>query len=392
MSETTEQLACSHFRQTFGYPPRWLASAPGRVNLIGEFTDFNGGFVLPMAIEQRTAIAAAPNRLDEIVVRSEATNETVLFDVQRPLSPEPRGRWSNYVKGVLAGFVGAGWRPTGFNAVVTSSVPMGAGLSSSAALESATALLLSSMGHPLHLDLTQIATLCQRAEHEYAQVPCGIMDQFISLMGRNDHVLLLDCQSNSPTWIRWADPGVAVLVVNTNVKHKLSTSQYAVRRLACENAARAMGVASLRVAELDMLREHTAYLEEDSLRCARHVLTENHRTRQAALCVREGDWSGFGHLLYASHESLRADYQVTCKELDLVVDIAKQIGIEGGVYGARMTGGGFGGCVIALVRASLEGRISEAIAQGYRRQVGFDPSIFVARPSNGATACEIGDV
>jgi galactokinase len=382
MSEA-EQLACSAFRKTFGHAPVWLTSAPGRVNLIGEFTDFNGGFVLPMAIEQRTALAAAPNHLNEIVLRSEASDETVSFELGRPLAPDPKGRWTNYPKGVLAGFVGRGASLTGFNAVIASTVPIGAGLSSSAALEAATELLFERVcGSPL--DPVERALLCQRAEHLYAQVPCGLMDQYISLMGRPGQVLLLDCLSNSPAWIPWDDPTVTVLVVNTGVKHELSSGEYASRREACYAAARAMRVSSLREAGLDLLKAHETDMSEISMRCARHVIGENHRTRQAAGCIRDRDWAGLGELLYDSHESLRWDYRVSCRELDLVVHLAQRIGLAGGVFGARMTGGGFGGCAILLMRTEAQAHVAQEIETAYRRATGLAPRVFASRPCGGA--------
>jgi len=388
MSDIAEAQACIAFRRAFGHSPRWLASAPGRVNLIGEFTDFNGGFVLPMAIEQRTAIAAAANQLDTIVIRSEATGETVSFDTHRLPAPDPKGRWSNYPKGVLAGFLGRGWVPQGFNAVITSTVPMGAGLSSSAALESAMALLLERACETV-LEPVSKALLCQRAEHTYAQVPCGLMDQYICLMGKPNAVLLLDCQSNTPTWIPWTDPDVTVVVVNTQVKHELSNSEYALRRAACERAAQDMGFSSLREADLDLLKAHETDMEDRSIRCARHIITENHRTRQAAVCIRELDWGGLGSLMYDSHESLRHDYQVSCRELDFVVDLAREMGAGEGVYGSRMTGGGFGGCAIVLVKSEAQPTVIRQIEGAYRRVFGIEPAVFASRPCGGAASREL---
>jgi galactokinase len=370
------------FQARFGRPPRWLASAPGRVNLIGEFTDFNDGFVLPMAIERRTVIAAAPNNTPgKIVLRSEATGESVTVDLSQGLRPDAKGSWANYPKGVLAGFLELGYQPHGFDAVIHSTVPIGAGLSSSAALETAMASLLESVTG-VTLDPVDKILLCQKAEHTYAGVPCGIMDQFISTLGRCGQVMLLDCRSRQPTWLPWSDPSVAVLVINTNVKHELSSSGYADRRRSCENAARIMGVSSLREANLEKLSRVS--MDEMSVRCARHVITEIERTVRAAECIRASDWPEFGRLMGASHVSLRDDYQVSCFELDTAVEIAQGIGREGGVFGCRMTGGGFGGCAVALIETAAQDAIVREIAAAYLRSTGIEASLFVSRPAEGA--------
>jgi galactokinase len=372
------------FQTHFGRPPRWLASAPGRVNLIGEFTDFNDGFVLPMAIERRTAIAAAPNIYpDKIVLRSQATGETVSLDLSEALRPENKGRWTNYPKGVLAGFIESGLRPRGFDAVIHSTVPIGAGLSSSAALETAMASLLE-MITGVTLDPVDKILLCQKAEHKFAGVPCGIMDQFISALGRPGQVLLLDCRSRVPTWLPWSDPSVAILVINTNVKHELSSSGYADRRKSCEKAARAMDVQSLREATLEKLRQVSGSLNEMSVRCARHVIGEIERTVQAAECIRRSDWVEFGRLMGESHISLRDDYAVSCFELDTAVAIAQGIGRKGGVFGCRMTGGGFGGCAVALIETAAQDAIVREIAAAYLQQTKIEPTLFVSRPAEGA--------
>ena len=384
MMEDVVSRARAAFSAHFGKAPRWLASAPGRVNLIGEFTDFNDGFVLPMAIERRTVIAAAPNVYpDRIVLRSEATGETVTVDLAEVLRPQSKGRWANYPKGVLAGFLESGLRPRGFDAVIHSTVPIGAGLSSSAALETAMATLLETITG-VTLDPIDKILLCQKAEHTFAGVPCGIMDQFISALGRSGQVMLLDCRSKQPTWLPWSDPAVAVLVINTNVKHELSSSGYADRRKSCENAARAMGVPSLREATLEKLREVSSSLDELSVRCARHVIGEIERTVQAAECIRRSDWVNFGRLMGESHVSLRDDYAVSCFELDTAVEIAKGIGREGGVFGCRMTGGGFGGCAVALIETASQEAIVREIAAAYLRRTGIEATLFVSRPAEGA--------
>ncbi len=370
------------FTAHYGRAPHWIASAPGRLNLIGDHTDYNDGFVLPMAIELRTAIAAAPNGFERIVLRSVATSETAVIDLAGPLQPEGPGRWINYPKGVLAGFVAQGHRPRGFDALIASTVPIGAGLSSSAALEAATATLLEAVC-AVELDPVRKALLCQDAEHAYAGVPVGIMDPFICILGRRDQVLLLDCRSRESEWLPLEDPDVTVLAINTHVKHRLAESGYAQRRRQCEAAARALGVRTLREADLGML-ERCAGLDELTRRRARHVITEIARTVEAARCLRAGDWPALGALIDSSHESLSRDYEVSSPELDAVVEIARSIGLRGGVFGCRMTGGGFGGCAVALIATRETAAIMSEIGRQYRRRTGIAATMFVSRPAAGA--------
>jgi len=384
MMQDVVSRARAAFTTHFGKAPKWLASAPGRVNLIGEFTDFNDGFVLPMALERRTVIAAAPNgSTDKIVLRSEATGETATLSLAETLRPDAKGRWSNYPKGVVAGFMDRGIRLQGFDAVIDSSVPIGAGLSSSAALETATASLLEALSG-VTLEPVDKILLCQKAAHTFAGVPCGIMDQFISATGRVGQVLLLDCRSKEPTWLPWTDPSVAVLVINTNVKHELSSSGYADRRRSCENAASVMGVPSLREATLEKLNQVAGSLDDMSVRCARHVIGEIERTARAAECIRRSDWSDFGRLMGESHVSLRDDYQVSCFELDAAVEIAQSIGRTGGVFGCRMTGGGFGGCAVALIETTAQEAIIRQVSAAYRERTRIEATLFVSRPAQGA--------
>jgi galactokinase len=382
MDDTAAQ-AIDAFQAQFGRRPRWLATAPGRVNLIGEHTDYNDGFVLPMAIERRMVIAAAPNDSARIVLRSAAVRETVSVELSQPLHPDPKGRWTNYPKGVLAGFLERGYIPRGFDAIVHTDLPIGAALSSSAAFETATASLLEA-ACGVNLDPLDKILLCQQAEHAYAGVPCGIMDQFISAAGRAGQVLLLDCRSKEPTWLPMADPAIAVLVINTNVKHDLSSSAYGERRRHCEIAARALGVASLREATAEKLRDVSASMDAMSVRCARHVIGEIARTLQAAECIRRGAWADFGQLMYESHASLRDDYAVSCVELDTAVEIARGIGRKGGVLGCRMTGGGFGGCAVALIETAAQDAIVREISASYLERTRIEATLFVSRPAQGA--------
>ena len=379
-----EDRAVALFETHFGRAAQWVASAPGRVNLIGEFTDYNAGFVLPMAIGRRTAIAAAQNDSNRVIVRSEAIAAALEIDLAEPLRPERQGSWTNYIRGVMAGALEAGIEVRGFDALISSTVPLGAGLSSSAALEVATATLLEAMGGRA-LDSGCKALLCQRSEQSFAGVPCGIMDPLISTLGRADHVLLLDCRSQACDWLPLTDPSIAILIVNTNVRHQLAGSAYAERRRTCEAAAAALGLRSLREATVTLLHgQEGATLSDDARRCATHVVAENDRTLQAARCIRESDWTTFGRLLDQSHQSLKSDFRVSCAELDAVVEAAQSIGLGGGVYGCRMTGGGFGGCAVALVDSGSIDAIIQRIRSDYCERTGNAASFLVSRPAAGA--------
>ncbi len=375
----------TEFIKLYGRDPRWVVAAPGRVNLIGEHTDYNDGYVFPMAIERYTVIAAAPALKDANRVQLCSTSIAQHFtvDLGKPLMPFQRGTWVNYPTGVIAGFIARGLKPTGFDALVNSTVPLGGGLSSSAALEVATATLLEIVTGT-KLDPVEKALLCQKAEHEYAGMPCGIMDQFISVMGKENHVMLLDCRSRTPELVPMTDPSVRVLIINTNVKHELTGSEYPTRRKQCETAAQMLGLPSLRDATIELLEKAKDKLDTVVYQRARHVIGEIDRTVRAAAAVRASNWAEMGRLMYASHYSLRDDYEVSCAELDVVVEIAKEIGVNGGVYGCRMTGGGFGGCCVALVQADKVEAISTAIAVGYKQTTGIDPTLFVSRPAAGA--------
>ena len=380
------QRAAQAFADMCGHAPRWIASAPGRVNLIGEHTDYNDGFVLPMAIEHRTAIAARITDDGIVRLHSVTTGETASFDIDPDMRPgEPA--WANYVKGVVAGFLQRGARIPGFQAVIDSDVPIGSGLSSSAALEVATATLLEGIS-ATSIDPVDKALLCQKAEHDFAGVPCGIMDQFMSALGREGHLLLLDCRTRNTELVPMSDPSVALLIINTNVKHQLSGGEYAARRAQCEHAAATLGATSLRDVTAGHLDTHKATLSEVVYRRARHVIGEIDRTIEAGHRIRARHWERLGELMYASHRSLRDDYEVSCVELDAVTTIAEQIGVNGGVYGCRMTGAGFGGCCVALVHATAVEPVSTTLANEYHKRTGIAATVFSSRPAAGATIIE----
>jgi len=385
LKELTAHVA-AEFQKKYGRPPRWIVAAPGRVNIIGEHTDYNDGFVFPMAIERYTVIAADRPAKDTnlIQLRSTLGDQPATIDLSKPLKPFPKGVWANYPAGVIAGFLARGLNPGGFDALIHSNVPLGGGLSSSAALEVATATLLEIITGK-KLDPVEKALLCQKAEHDYAGMPCGIMDQFISVMGRENQVLLLDCRSRKSELVPMTDPSVAVLIINTNVKHELTGSEYPARRKQCEAAAKILGVPSLRDATPDALELAKTKMDKVVFRRARHVISEIERTVHAAEGVRASNWPTVGQLMYASHRSLRDDYEVSCKELDTIVEIAESIGLKGGMIGCRMTGGGFGGCTVALVKSDAIEAISKKIAADYKKKTGIEPTIFVSRPAAGAT-------
>ncbi len=277
-------------------------------------------------------------------------------------SPKAQPKWSNYIRGVLAGFQNRGQKIPALDVALHSTVPLGGGLSSSAALEVCTATLIEAATGKT-IDPVEKALLCQKAEHEFAGVPCGIMDQFISVMGRENHLLLLDCRSRKTELVPMSDPSVELLIINTNVKHELSGGEYAQRRAQCETAAKNLGVPSLRDATAAMLENAKGKMDEVVFRRARHVIGEIERTVHAAEAhsrFRLAD--GLANSCMRAIDSLRDDYEVSCKELDAVVEIAEAIGVKGGVYGCRMTGGGFGGCAVALVKTESVEAISKKIA------------------------------
>ncbi len=373
-----------HFQSRYGSEPQWIAAAPGRVNIIGEHIDYNDGFVLPMAIDRYCVIAAGDDTASSTArIYSESADDEVTIALHGTVGHAAAGHWSNYVAGVIAGCTACGMRPAGFRAVIESDVPVGGGLSSSAAIEVATATLMEAVTGQ-SLEPVAKALLCQKAEHDYAGVPCGIMDQFASVMGRPDHLMLLDCRSQEIEPIPFLNPSITVLIINTNVKHELSGGEYAERRAQCESAARKLGVASLRDATLEQLESARPKLEVAEYRRARHAISEIERTQQAAKAMETGEWSQIGSLMYASHTSLRDDYEVSCDELDLLVDLASKIGAGGGVIGSRMTGGGFGGCTVSLVETGKVEQVTKQLSDSYRAASGIEPSILTSRPARGA--------
>jgi galactokinase len=370
------------FRQRFGKAPQVIVRAPGRVNLIGEHTDYNDGFVLPVAIDRQVLVAAAP-RSDRAVhlyaLDFEAQVSFSLDDIRH----DEQQRWSNYQRGVAWVLQEEGLELVGLEAVVTSDVPIASGLSSSAAIEVSTATawqLLSGF----ELDLVQLALLCQRAENQFVGANCGIMDQFISALGQQDHALLIDCRSLDYRLVPLPS-GVAIVVADTMKRRGLVDSEYNARRRECEEGARLLGellpgIRALRDVTSQQFAQHAEQLPPVICRRCRHVIGENARVEGAVAALEAGDVASFGELMVASHQSLRDDYEVSCRELDVMVEAA--LGMEG-VYGSRMTGGGFGGCTVSLVvQEALEG-FGQGVRAAYEAQTGLKPQIYVCQPSQG---------
>lgn len=356
----------------------FVVTAPGRVNLIGEHTDYNGGLVLPMAIDRYVSIRVTPRTDRQAVWRSAAHAGEAVFGLTQQLTPGLKG-WATYPAGVIAGFQKLGWDIPGFEAEVTATLPAGGGLSSSAALEVATATVVETLvGRSLPPAVK--ALLCQRAEHAFAGVPCGIMDQFAVTFARADHALLLDCRTQGVRYVPLDGAAVSVLVVHSGVRHALVDGEYARRRAECAEAARLLGVASLREVATDDWIARGASLPLLEQRRARHVVTEHSRTLDFVAALERADWAEAGHAMYGSHASLRDDYEVSCPELDALVEIARGIP---GVHGCRMTGGGFGGCVVALVDRARADAIAAEFRRAYLARTGIDPAVFATRAVGG---------
>ena len=363
----------------YGVTSNTVAVAPGRVNLIGEHIDYCDGFVLPFAIERAIVIAAAQNGTSEIRVATSSDAEGAVIPLGAPQEiSDPK--WSNYLRGVIEGFRLRGIAVPGFDAFIVSSLPVGAGLSSSAALECAMATLLEGFTG-ISLGTREKALLAQKAEHDFAGVPCGIMDQFASAFGKEDQLILIDCLTGGTEMVPFADPNLTILVSNTKVSHELSDGGYAARRKSTEDGLAAIGKPSWRDVTLADLEGAAGEMDEVTFRRGRHVVGEIGRTIAAAHALKSRFFATLGGLMYASHDSLRDDFEVSCAELDHLVKTAR--GLEG-VIGARMTGGGFGGSTVTLCRADKAEAIAAALVASYEAEFGFAPEIFATRPAEGA--------
>lgn len=369
------------FQQVFGYSQSLDIQAPGRVNLIGEHTDYNDGFVLPCAIDYQTVISASPRQGSVVrVVAADYDNQQDSFDLKDEIVAHPDYLWANYVRGVVKFLMARGYQLTGADLVISGNVPQGAGLSSSASLEVAVGQAFKALNH---LDISQadIALNGQQAENQFVGCNCGIMDQFISALGQKDHALLIDCRSLETRSVAMPE-GYDVVIVNSNVRRGLVDSEYNTRRAQCEEAARHFGVKALRDLNIEQFNARAAELDPVVAQRARHVITENARTLEAADVLASGDMERMAVLMAESHASMRDDFAITVPPIDALVDMIKAvIGTAGGV---RMTGGGFGGCIVSLVPHALTEQVCATVKARYPEVSGLQPTIYICKPSAGA--------
>lgn len=376
-----EDRLIAGFRQAYSAPPSLVTAAPGRVNLIGEHTDYNDGWVMPMAIGFGTMVGARPRSDRRLRITALDLDEQCEFDLEVPIAKGVHGEWSNYVRGVASALLRQGLDLPGAELAIAGDVPQGAGLSSSASLEMATALALAALaGAPEH-DRTALALAGQSAEHEFAGCQCGIMDQLVSARAAAHAALLIDCRSLAVEPVAIPDD-LAVLIVHSGVTRGLVEGEYNLRRRQCEDAAACLGVRALRDADLEMLLSHRSRLAPDTFRRARHVISENARTKDAARALKDRDLAALGVLMAQSHRSMRDDFAITTPELDfLSAFMSQRLGAEGG---ARMTGGGFGGAAIAVApRLAIE-RLAEDVRASYTTPRGAPPSIMIETATEGA--------
>lgn len=385
MSELIKNVKAS-FEQVLGYAPTHIIQAPGRVNLIGEHTDYNDGFVLPCAINYQTVVAAA-KREDNLVrvVSVDYGNAVDEFDITKEIEFQQDKMWANYIRGVVKCLLARGYQFSGVDISVSGNVPQGAGLSSSAALEVVIGQTFKVLFN-LEISQAEIALNGQQAENQFVGCNCGIMDQMISAEGLENHALLLDCRSLETQAVSMPKD-MAVVIINSNKKRGLVDSEYNTRRQQCEEAARIFGVKALRDVTIDEFNQKVSQLDEMVAKRARHVITENDRTLEAAQVLRTNDMKRMGELMAQSHASMRDDFEITVNEIDLLVDMVKEvIGEQGGV---RMTGGGFGGCIVALVPPALVNDVKAIVEAKYQAATGLKESIYVCQAKNGAGLVEI---
>jgi len=381
--EATHRLKAL-FAELYGGHPK-IYRAPGRVNLIGEHTDYNDGFVMPAALNLYTYVAVGPRADRRLRVYSENMGEACDFDLDS-IRPGKSGHWSDYVSGVAGVLESSGYKLRGADLAITSEVPLGSGLSSSAALEVSTAWALLSNSE-IDVDRNAIPKMCQQAEHLYPETKCGIMDQFISCHGRAGHALMLDCRSLDFELLPLPSQ-VRLMVCNTMVRHEHASGGYNTRRQECEDGLQALkqflpGIRALRDVTVNDLEKHRDWLSPVIYRRARHVVTENERVKMAASALQAADMAKLGALMADSHRSLRDDYEVSTPELDLMVELASD---QKDVYGARMTGGGFGGCTINLVHSDRAEEVQKRLVQLYEAKTGLSPTILICEASDGAGA------
>lgn len=369
------------FEDRFGFKPDTVVEAPGRVNLIGEHTDYNDGFVLPCAIDYQTVISCH-KRSDNLirVIAVDYNNEQDQFLLDSEIEKHPNYQWANYVRGVIKHIIKYTKNISGVDFAISGNVPQGAGLSSSASLEVAIGKMFQVL-FGLPLDGKQIALIGQEAENQFVGCNCGIMDQLISSLGQAQHALLIDCRSLEVSPVSIPED-LAVVIINSNIKRGLVDSEYNTRRKQCEAAAKALGVKALRDASLVDLSQIQAMLDPIVYKRAHHVITENERTLKAALALANEDYPLLSKLMAESHNSMRDDFEITVPAIDYLVNIVQ--GVIGNQGGVRMTGGGFGGCVVALVPKDKVGDVKDAVSQNYHKKFAIKEDFYICQPSEGA--------
>lgn len=380
LKNTTHQV----FSDSFGYAPTHTIQAPGRVNLIGEHTDYNDGFVLPCAIDYQTVIACAKRNDRQVrVIAVDYDNAQDSFSLDEPIVSVQEPMWANYVRGVIKHLQKRHADFGGVDMVISGNVPQGAGLSSSASLEVAVGTVLQQL-YALPLDGAAIAVNGQEAENQFVGCNCGIMDQLISALGQKDHAMLLDCRTLGTRPVSMPED-IAVVIINSNFRRSLVGSEYNTRREQCETGARFFEKQALRDVELAQFEAAESKLDPQVAKRVRHVLTENARTLEAADALTRGDLKRMGELMAESHASMRDDFEITVPPIDALVEIVKaEIGERGGV---RMTGGGFGGCIVALMPLDLVDQVKAAVAEQYEAKTGIKETFYVCKASEGAGQC-----
>ncbi|HBT15417.1 MAG TPA: galactokinase [Firmicutes bacterium] len=359
--------------------------APGRVNLIGEHTDYNEGYVFPMAIEFEIKMAIRKRKDSIVRVYAVDYDQLVEVSLNKELTCNPQYQGCNYPLAVLWALNKNGIKLPGMEIAFSGNIPLGAGLSSSAALEVATAKVVQKLTD-FSMDPVVLAKLCQFAENEFIGAKCGIMDQFVSMMGREEHALFLDCRSLDYQHIPLNLGAYSILICHSGVKHSLVDSEYNIRRRQCEEGVEILTtrfpqIRALRDVKLEQLENCHSEMNPAVYRCCRHVINENNRVLESIEALRRQDLISFGQLMNASHDSLRDDFEVSCAEIDLLVDLARQVPE---VLGARITGGGFGGCTVNLLPARQEERFMEYVRGNYLKQTGIEPEFYISSPANGA--------
>ena len=371
--------------EVFGPGPVSVVRAPGRVNLIGDHTDYNGGYVLPAAVDREVRIAFRPSGDARVEMLSADFDERAAFDLAG-LAPGHAQGWAKYPMAVAWALQAEKHPLAGMRAVLQGNIPIGAGLSSSAAIEVACAMAFCEVsGLKIHRE--KLARICQRAENEFVGMQCGIMDQYACLLGRKDCALLLDCTTLATELVPLDERSAKIVICDTRLKRQLVNSAYNSRRKECEEAFAILKrhfpeVKTYKDISIPMFRAYAHDLPDPLVKRARHVVTENARVAGAARLLKKGDLISFGALMDASHDSLRNDFEVSCKELDVLVGIARE---SEGVYGSRMTGAGFGGCAVALVRPDCVKSFTARISEDYKADTGAEPGIYIVRASEGAT-------